>query len=124
MNEELVENIVLSMLAVNNYPLTKVYPLREGFRANGWLDPNKVSSWSHEEAVANLIAAGYDRGPGFNLRLADRLQELALYAREKGFDSLEKALKANDRTAVEKELLGIYGIGPAVVRNFWVLQEP
>lgn len=119
----IIEDIAIAMLAVNNYPLEKAQSLRSGLREQGWFEPEKVTKWTHQEAVSRLVTAGFNRGPGFNTRFADRLQELALHARDKGFASLGLAIERGDRQATEQELLSIYGVGPAAVRSFWAIQR-
>jgi hypothetical protein len=118
----LYEDLTMALLAVNNHPMEKVYAIRDGLRAQGWFTPATVRTWSEAEALKRLVAAGYDRGPGYNTRLADRLRTLALHEAEPGLGALEAAVAAGDEAAQERELLALYGVGPAVVRNFWVLR--
>lgn len=117
----LYEDLTMALLAVNNHTLDKVFAIREGLRAQGWFTPAAVRTWGEAEALQRLAAAGYDRGPGFNTRLADRLRALALHQQEPGLRALEAAVAAGDEAALERELLALYGVGPAVVRNFKVL---
>jgi hypothetical protein len=118
----LYEDLTLAMLAVNSHPLQKVYAIRDGLRAQGWFDPAQVRTWTEAEALQRLVAAGYDRGPGYNTRLADRLRTLALHEADPGLAALRTAFDAQDEARLEQELLALYGVGPAVVRNFRLLQ--
>lgn len=119
---DVLEDLILAILAVNNYPLEKAFALRDRLRAQGWMEPQRVAKLSHEDAVAALKAAGYDRGPTMNSIFASRLQELGQFVVKHGLDTIATPLKAGKKDQVEALLLDLHGIGPAVVRNFWLLQ--
>jgi hypothetical protein len=110
------------MLAVNNCSLEKIFPLRDGLRAERLFDPATVITWDHETACNRLRAAGYDRGPYYGSILAGRLQELATFANSNLFEQVQIDLHEGRKERVDQALLNVHGIGPAVLRNFWVLQ--
>lgn len=116
------EDLAIAMLAVNSLPVDKVYPLRDDLRAQGLFTPDTVVKWDHATACQQLKAAGYDRGPYYGSILASRLQELALAANGGALNAAREALKADRPEEVDTALLKIHGVGPVVVRNFWILQ--
>lgn len=116
------EDLAMAMLAVNNHAIGKVYALRDRLRAEGFFEPGTVAGWTHDEACRRLLAAGYDRGPYYGGILASRQIELARFASGDGFRQVLADLEAGKRDAVTAQLLAVHGVGPAVMRNFWVLQ--
>jgi endonuclease III-like uncharacterized protein len=119
----LLDDLIVSILAVNNYPLEKAYKLVEALRSNQWMNLEQVATWTHEQAVKALAASGYDRGDTMNSIFASRLQDLALYVTKNGLKPLQDALAAGSKDTAEAFLLKLHGIGPAVVRNFWIMQD-
>lgn len=120
--DSLYEDLTISILAVNSYPLEKTEGIREGLRKQGFFHPAEVIKWDHETAIAMLMASGYDRGFAFNTRFASRLQELAIYFAEFGLEDVRNHLGRGQKEKVDAILINVHGIGPAVLRNFWALQ--
>ena len=121
--DTILEDLVIAILAVNNYPLDKAFGLRDKLLAAGWFDPAKVARLSHDEAIARLTAAGYDRGPTMNSIFASRLQELGQYVVREGLDALKAAVAAKDQAVAGSILKHMHGVGPVVIGNFWTLQD-
>jgi hypothetical protein len=57
------EDLVVSLLSVNQYSLERTYESIKGLREQGLFNPTKLKQWDHGEFVARLKAAGCDRGP-------------------------------------------------------------
>ena len=117
------EDLVVAILAVNNYSLEKAYGLRTGLKKQGCFDPAKVRSWSHEEAVRHLVQAGYDRGATMNSIFAGRVQELAIFEESQVLVQAWKHLALGQKTDADRILLSIPGVGPTVLGHFWALQQ-
>jgi len=54
---------------------------------------------------------------------AERLFALGSLVRAKGVDECENVLGTQDAKAIEELLLPVKGIGPVVLRNFFMLRE-
>lgn len=120
---ELYENLVLAVLSVNSFPLEKVYRLREDLRKQGLFSPKVVVEWDHPTSISHLVSAGYDRGDTMNSIFASRLQELAMAANSGTLDPIWKNVLGGSRKNADEQMLRLHGVGPAVLRNFWTLQE-
>lgn len=116
------EDLVLSMLAINNHPIERVYPLREAMRSEGLFDALDPKNTDPATITARFMAAGYDRRPYMNAILAERLQQFALFTQVGGLDQVRALLRAGRRKDVDALLSARRGIGPAVLKNFWLLQ--
>ena len=77
------QDLILSMLAVNNYPIERLLTIREQLIAAGLLDPNNLAIWGVDGVTARLKTSGYNRG-GLTELYADRLVSLGkLFSRER-----------------------------------------
>lgn len=113
-------DLVVAMLSVNNYPLTKVFNLSDALKTNGLFDPINLSCWSREEIAKRLGATGYDRGDVMIAIFADRLSTLGRLADER---DVNEQILAKGSNAEVAELLGrVKGVGPKVLKNFFLLR--
>lgn len=119
--DAMFEDLVLAVLAVNNFSLEKVFRYRAGLREQGVFEAKDMKDWSHETAFARLLASGYDRGPYYGTILASRLVELARFACSERYEEVRAAVAAGKHEEADAVLADVHGIGPAVLRNFWVL---
>ena len=122
-SETVLEDLVVAVLAVNNYSLEKAFSLVSAIRAEGLADLTKLSKWEVPEIAPRLSRAGYDRGVFLNTLIAQRLSSLGAYASELGFAVFEKKIRSSETDEVQTCLLPVKGVGPKVVENFLLLRE-
>lgn len=118
-----VENIFVSILAVNGWAAERVFPLIEQFRAIGLLDFATVSGLSEEEIADRLARGGYARGDYMNLLLAGRVLSLASVLTATEVTRLRQCLVEGRTADVSSRLREIKGVGPVVLETFWSLQN-
>ncbi len=116
------EDLVVSILSVNQYSLEKTYAVLFLLRQSGLLSPENLSRWELEEIVAGLKAAGCDRGPFMTQLFAVRLACLGVAIESRGIAVCRGIILSNDPAAIGNLLLPIKGIGPKVLRNFFMLR--
>jgi hypothetical protein len=121
--DEVYQDIVISMLAINAWPLYKVSPLADKMREHGLFTYSDASNLQHDVIIERFMAAGYDRRPYMNDILSERLRRVALWARDGGLEEACKLLRAAKRAEADEALLGVYGFGRASLQNFWLLQD-
>jgi hypothetical protein len=116
------EDLVVSILSVNQYSLEKTHAVAPLLRQGGLLSPENLSRWELEEIVARLKAAGCDRGRFMTKLFAVRLASLGMAVESRGIAICGRILSSNDPAAISDLLLPINGVGPKVLRNFFVLR--
>ena len=121
--KEAVRKLVIALLAVNSYPIEKVFSCSPKLEEEGVFAPEKVSSWTEEDAVRRLARAGYNRGPFITTLLADRLLSVSRFLQEGGLSAFQRACETRRVEEVAGALKGVRGVGPAVLRNFAILME-
>jgi len=117
--QEHVEDLVVALLAVNQYPIEKAWALLPALRSEG-LNAPATTPADLGEATVMLANAGYNRGLLTSM-FAERIQNLMWAVRDgrlDGFDELVTAGKKNEAMAL---LCSISGIGPRVADNAWQL---
>lgn len=119
----LVENLLLALLAVNNWSLERVFELREPMRDAGLFDLEAVSKLSEEEIARRLTVAGYARGEYMTTLMALRVVSVAQVLPTDELTRLVAAVHAGRKEAVNAVLSRIRGVGPTVLDSFWILQE-
>jgi hypothetical protein len=117
------EDLVISILAVNQYSLERTYVFLGALREQKVTDPTSLARWDSQEIEARLRASGCDRGSFMTKLFAERLSALGALIRSTGIDECEKAICSRDARAIEAFLLPVKGIGPVVLRNFYSLRE-
>lgn len=113
-------DLVMAMLSVNNYPLTRVFTLFDALKANGLFDLSNFACWSREEIAVRLGAAGYDRGDAMMAIFVDRLSSLGRLSDELAANEL--ILTKGTKTEITKLLNRVKGVGPKVLMNFFLLR--
>ncbi len=121
--DEAVRNLLVSLLAVNNYSLEKVWQHIQAFEQEGIFDPSQVCAWSKEEATQHLAHAGYRRGSFMNPLIAERLVGVCRFLEEGGLNALMKACENRRIEEVADVLKDVRGVGPFVIRNFSILMN-
>ncbi len=95
------DDLVVSILAVNQYSLEKTFAVVGGLRAAKVTDPASLLLWSVEEMTEKLKAAGCDRGTFMTTLFAQRLGALGELIRNKGVAQCEAVLSSGDRHSIE-----------------------
>lgn len=113
-------DLVMAMLSVNNYPLTKVSALFDALEANGLFDPRNLACWNREKIARTLAGAGYDRGAVMTALFTDRLSSLGKLAEELAAN--EHILTQGTKMEIGELLRCVKGIGPKVLKNFFLLR--
>jgi hypothetical protein len=122
-DSDLWADLVVSILSVNRFPLDRAFDLLQQLRAEQLTDPEELSKRTIPELYAKLITAGYNRGEFMTYLFAERLSSLGTFAKEHGIANCEKVISGHDVAALETLLLGVKGIGPAVIKNFRTLRQ-
>jgi len=120
---EILQDLVVSVLAVNNYSLDKAYRLCGRLQKLGLFDLSTVSGdpLSAGEIRAKLIAAGYCRGEYIETLISKRIERIFGSIKDRGCADFLLSLDC-DSDLVAQRLSGLYGVGPRVVSNFIHLQ--
>lgn len=116
---EIFQDLIISVLAVNNYSLDKAYRLCGRLRDLGLLDLSALSGnpLSAGEIRGMLIAAGYHRGEYIETLISERIERLFGVIRDRGSVDFLLSLDC-DSGLIGQRLSGLYGVGPRVVSNF------
>src|SRR6266849_1635961 len=105
------EDLVLSILSVNQYSLEKTYACLAGLRSEGLLEPATLISCSPEEIAARLKRGGCYRGVFMTTLFAHRLSSLGYFLEVKGIEACESVLRSGDSSAIKSLLMPVKGIG-------------
>jgi hypothetical protein len=116
------EDLILSVLSVNKWPVQKTYASLDALRNEGLCEPKKLARMGPDQVVLRLKRAGYDRGEFMNGLFAQRLSSLAAFAMERGVECCVKALHSSERKDLEQFFAVVNGVGPKVIENFCLLR--
>ena len=116
------EDVVVSMLSVNSYPVERTCRFVDGLREQGLFDPRRLETLDQAEIESRLKAGGYNRGEFMTSLFASRLVSLGQLVRYKGAATCSEALRAVSRCDVEQLLAPVKGVGPDVIRTFCILR--
>ena len=119
MQAEILESVVVALLAVNNYPLEKAWKLLPALREAGLTSPAKVPD-DLGDCTVKLASAGYDRGL-LTAMLAERIQNVMASARRGDLAKLEGLVKGGKKDEAVTLLCTVRGIGPKVAATTWML---
>ena len=116
------EDLVIALLSVNQYSLERTYPLLEGIRAEKLADMQHLAAWTVPQIEERLKAASCDRGSFMTGLFAQRLHSLGEYIERHNIARCELTLRSGDVRAIETLLLPVNGIGPVVLKKFYLLR--
>lgn len=116
------EDLVLAILAVNQYSLEKTYLAVEALRGEGLFRPENLVNWSPEEIETRLRRGQCDRGDFMTRLFARRLASLGEFLKSAGVEECGRVLRKCEATEVRRLLLPVKGIGPKVLANFFLLR--
>jgi len=117
------DDLVISILAVNQYSLERTYNSLEGLQQAGITDPLTLARSDAPQIEAKLRAAGCDRGSFMTRLFSERLAALGVLIRTTGVSECEKVITGRNAKEIENLLQPVKGIGPVVLRNFYVLRQ-
>lgn len=117
------EDLVVSILSVNQYSVEKTYAVLPLLRQAGLLCPHNLGSLQLEEIISRLEGAGCNRGPFMTKLFAIRLASLGLALELQGVEKCQNILLSAEPSLIRALLLPINGIGPKVVNNFFMLRD-
>lgn len=121
---QIFEDLIVSVLAVNNYSLHKAYGLLYKLREVGILDLSVLSgeALNAREIRGKLVAAGYNRGEYVEVLISERIEKILSSIRGMGSDDFLLSL-VGDSSLIAQKLSGLYGVGPRVISNFINLRD-
>ena len=119
MKQENLEDLVVAVLAVNNYSFEKAWTLLPNLREAG-LTTAATFPAELGPATVKLASAGYDRGLLTEM-FAKRLHGLMQMAVSGALDELDGHVEAGRKDDVLALLVSVPGIGPKVARTAWEL---
>lgn len=108
-----LEAIVVAVLAVNRYSLEKAYALLPAFRKAGLLSPEKVAAKEIETVIAELHAAGYQRG-GLMGIMGGRFHSVMQAIHAGKLDTFSSLARKGSPEKATELLCSVKGIGPSV----------
>jgi hypothetical protein len=122
--DEILQDLVVSVLAVNNYSLEKAYRLCGRLQELGLLDVSALagSPLGAGEIRSKLIEAGYARGEYIETLISQRIERIFGAIKQRGSTEYLLSLDCGS-DLVAQRLSGLYGIGPRVISNFIYLRE-
>jgi hypothetical protein len=115
-------DLIVAMLSVNNFPMTKTFSYIRELEEQGLFDLRKLAEWDVAEVDRRLRLAGYDRGDTLNRMFAARLCSLGQLGN--GLQKHELVLRSGSRGELTSLLAPVKGIGPTVIDNFLLLRGP
>lgn len=118
LSPEQIEVLVASLLAVNQYPLERVWDQMPALREAGLTNAKHVANADIRDVVVNLTEAGHDRGMLAGM-MAERLQNLMRAIEGGVLDAVPPAVARRDREAAVVALCRVKGIGPRVAETAW-----
>ena len=117
------EDLIISILAVNQYSLEKTYPILDRLRKSGLTSPHNLAAWNPDEIATRLKDSGCNRGVFMTGLFALRLCSLGVAAKGRGIEQFTRILLDKDFAEIGRLLTPINGIGPKVLRNYRLLQR-
>ncbi|MFN8007519.1 MAG: hypothetical protein U0V70_10945 [Terriglobia bacterium] len=115
------QDLVVSILSVNQYSLEKTYQSIGGLQKQGLFDPQTLIQSDQDEIVHQLKLSGCDRGQFMTKLFALRLAALGDSICDR-LDTFNEVLSGSDSRRIEELLIPINGIGPKVISNFFLLR--
>ena len=96
LHNQLVANLVCSIISVNNWSLEKSCDIKDGLRREQVFNLRAVSKMSEQEIFGRLTKAGYVKSDYVKGLISNRLRSLAIYLCAGNIELLAEALEEND----------------------------
>lgn len=122
-NTSVWEDLVVSILSVNQYTLQNTYKSFDSMKEMGLFDPQNLSSWNVQQIEHKLKSANCDRGLFMTNLFSIRLSEIGKLISVKGIIECERILSEGSDKDIQSLLLPVKGIGPKVLENFFLLRK-
>jgi hypothetical protein len=122
-NSDLGFELVISILAVNQYSLEKTYLLKDSLKSAGLFDFEILMNSSAEELEHFLKEGGCNRGEFMTSLFASRLNSLGEFIKQEGLQNFKAKVSNSELDEVSAYLLKVKGIGPRVIANFFALRD-
>ena len=119
--EGLVADLVVAVLSVNGWTLEKTFSIHDGLCEQGLFDVERLPKMPPTEVFDRSQKAEYSRGEFMIGLLADRILTLARALEGEGKEPLEQLVTDRDTDSLDRSLLDLKGVGPAVVSSFKLL---
>lgn len=115
-----IQDLVVALLAVNQYPVDRAVALMPAFRERGLLDPEAIARMGQPQVIEAMKDAGYTRG-GYLPIVSYRLFQLMEAVASGGLDTLPAFVASNDRDGFVAKLTELHGFGPNTAGTAWML---
>ena len=115
-----IEGLVIALLAVSRFSVSRARLLLPALRAAGLTSPKVVTGLDLGELTVALARTGYDRGLLTSL-YAKRLQTFMQGVLDGELDAPIECLARNDRDTFLRLIRAVYGVGPSVAVNAWAI---
>ncbi len=117
-----VDHLVVALLAVGGYSLQRAWDALPALRKESLCDPKAVQLLDEGEIVRRLARSGYNRGATVTTSMAKRLMALHAAVRDGVLSSASSLMKEGRLQDAESVLCKVKGVGPAVFKQFAVLE--
>jgi hypothetical protein len=122
-NQETLENLIIAVVAVNNYPLSEAWQLRSSLAEScisrlSVFDKDIPSAFQIKTIIMD---AGYSRGDYVALLLGERIKNILEAIKSFGCEEFLMHLRGGEEVAIQM-VSKLYGVGPKVANNFILLQ--
>lgn len=122
-NQETLENLIIAVVAVNNYPISEALRLRPSLAESritqlSIFDKEIPSTFQIKTIIIN---AGYSRGDYVALLLGERIRSILEAIKAHGHNKFLASLRESEEVAIQMTE-SLFGVGPKVTRNFISLQ--
>jgi len=122
-HDDLVIDLIVAVLAVNNYSLERAYALVDSLQRERLTDLKAIRQMDPDEVAQCLQRAGYSQAEFILNLFANRLKRVAEDVSDHRLAQL-MAHEESGRTELSKELLlQVHGVGQDVLRNFRTLRS-
>ena len=116
-------NLVISILSVNSYPISKTYSLFGDMKSAGLFNPGNLAELSLDQVARALGDSGYDRGSFLTGLFSKRLSALGKFIADHGIENCKRTLSEGSADGVGCLISQINGVGRIVIRNFLYLRR-
>ncbi len=117
------EDLVISILSVNQYTLNKTYSSIESLRQVEIFNPDNLMKWDINEIEQRLRQGGCERGSFMTNLFAERLAALGELITNQSISKCEQVLLSRDKKIITDFFMPVKGIGPKVLQNLFLLQQ-
>lgn len=118
-----VTDLVMAILAVNQWRLDQSSEIYDGLLREGLFDPEKIQQMSDEDVFRALTSAGYKKSAYVKGLICDRLKDLAEKLSGSKRDYFHNLIHTGHSDELKAFVMDIKGVGPMVYENFCLLQK-